>query len=40
MDRVHFLKTAEPIQGDKLLLTKKSPGAFGTHLIDIGRVKS
>ena len=33
------LKAAEPLRGDSLLFTSKSPGGPGTHLIDIGRMK-
>ena len=39
MDRATWLKAVEPLQGDSLLLTTKSPGVPGPHLIDIGRLK-
>ena len=35
MDRV-----AKPLWGNSLHLTKMSPGAHGTHSVDLGRVKS
>ena len=33
------LKATEPLQGDTLLFTTKSPGVPGDHLIDLGRMK-
>ena len=33
------LKITEPLRGDSLLFTTKSPGAPGTHLIDLRRMK-
>ena len=33
------LKATEPLQGDNLLFTTKSPGIPGTHFIDLGRMK-
>ena len=33
------LKATEPLCGDSLPLTIKSPGGPGTHLIDLGRMK-
>ena len=33
------LKSAESLQEDSLLLTTKSPGNLGTHLIHLGRIK-
>ena len=29
----------EPLQGDSLLFTTKSPEILGTHLIDLGKMK-
>ena len=34
------INATEPLRGDNLLSTIKSRGSSGTHLIDIGRVKS
>ena len=31
-------KTTEPLRGENLLLTTKSPGVCGTHLSDLGRM--
>ena len=39
MDGLNCLKATEPLQGDSLLFTTKSPGVSGTHLIDLGRMK-
>ena len=33
------LKATEPLRGDDLLFTTKSPGIRGTHFIDHGRMK-
>ena len=33
------VKATEPLQGDTLLFTTKSPGVPGDHLIDFGRMK-
>ena len=33
------LKATEPLWGDSLLFTTKSPGVPGTHLIDLGMMK-
>ena len=33
------LNAAEPLRRDSLLLTTKSPGVTGTHLIDLERMK-
>ena len=30
------LKATEPLRGDSLLFTTRSPGIPGTHLIDLG----
>ena len=35
----NYLKATEPLQGDSLLFTTKSPEIFGTHLINFGRMK-
>ena len=35
----NYLKATEPLQGDSLPFTAKSPGVPGTHLIDVGRMK-
>ena len=32
-------KATEPLPGDSLIFTTKSPGDPGTHLIDLGRMK-
>ena len=32
-------KATEPLRGDNLRFTTKSPGVPGTHLIDLGRMK-
>ena len=32
------LKATEPLRGDSSLLTTQSPGALGTHFIDLGRM--
>ena len=32
------IKTAEPLQGDRLLLTNEDPRNLGIHLIDPGRM--
>ena len=37
--RFHCLKATEPLQGDSLLLTTKSLGGLGTHLIDLRLMK-
>ena len=36
---INCLKTTEPIRGDGLPFTVKSPEAPGTHLIDLRRMK-
>ena len=33
------LKATEPLRGDSLLLTNKSPGVSGTHFMDESRVE-
>ena len=33
------LKAAEPLLGESLPFTTKSPGVPGTHLVDLGRMK-
>ena len=33
------VKATEPLQGDTLLFTTKSPGVPGDHLIDLRRMK-
>ena len=33
------LKATEPLRGDSLLFTNKSPGGPGIHLIDLGKMK-
>ena len=35
----NYLKATEPLQGNSLLFTTKSPKIFGTHVIDFGRMK-
>ena len=35
----NFLKAAEPLQQDSLILTINVPGIPVTHLIDLGRMK-
>ena len=40
MDRVNCLKSAETLQGESFLLTFKQAGISGTHLIDLGKIKS
>ena len=35
----NFLIAADPLKGDKLLSTAKSPGFLGTHLVNIRRMK-
>ena len=37
--RFKCLKVTEPLQGDSLFFTSKSPGVPGTYLIDLGRMK-
>ena len=37
--RFNCLEATEPLRGDSLLFTTKSPGGPGTHLIDLGRMK-
>ena len=37
--RLNCIKAIEPLQGDSLLFTFKSPGIPGTHLIYPGRMK-
>lgn len=39
MDGFNCLKDVEPLQGDSLPFTSKSPGVTGTHLIYLGRMK-
>ena len=34
------LKATEPLREDSLLFTTKSPGASGTHLIDLGNMNT
>ena len=34
------LKATEPLQGDSLLFTTKSPGVPGTHIVDFRRMKA
>ena len=34
-----FLKATGPLEGDSFLLTTKSPGVPGTHLINLGKMK-
>ena len=36
---LNFLKAAEPVPGDSLLFTIKSPAVSGTYLIDLGKMK-
>ena len=36
----NWLKATEPLQGSSLLFTTKFPDIPGTHLIDLGRMKS
>ena len=38
-DGFNYLKAMEPLRGDDLLFAIKSPGGFGTYLIDLGRMK-
>ena len=33
------LRNTEPVRGDSFLLTVKSPGVSGIHLIDYGKMK-
>ena len=33
------LKVAEPLEGDSLFFTTKSPDVVGTYFIDLGRMK-
>ena len=33
------IKATEPLRGDSLLFTTRSPGVPGTYLIDLGRMK-
>lgn len=33
------LRVTEPVRGDSFLLTVKSPGGSGIHLIDYGKMK-
>ena len=40
MEGFNCLKDVEPLQGDSLPFTNKSPGVTGTHLIYLGRMKS
>ena len=35
----HCLEAAEPLRGDTLLFTTKSPEVPGAHLIDFGKMK-
>ena len=37
--RFNCLTTADPQLGDSLLFNTKSPEAFGTNIIDLGRMK-
>ena len=37
--RSTFLKAADPLLRDSLLLTAESPGVPDTYLIDLGRMK-
>ena len=39
MNGVQRVLATEPIQGDSLLFTTKSPEDTGTHFIDLGRMK-
>ena len=39
MDRFPLSQATESLQGDSLLLTTKSPGGPGTHLIDLKIMK-
>ena len=39
MDGVQLLKATEPLRGDGLLFTIKSPEIPGPHLIDLGRMR-
>ena len=36
---INCLKTAEPLLGDNLLFTTKSPEVSGTHLMELWRMK-
>ena len=38
MDGVQLSQGKEPLQGDSLLFTTKSPGILGTHFIDLWRM--
>ena len=37
--RFNSLKATEPLRGDSLLFTNKSPGVPGTYLNNLGRTK-
>ena len=36
---LNYLKATEPLWGGSLLFTTKFPEIFGSHLIDLGRMK-
>ena len=40
MDMLQMPEGWEPLQGNCLLIAMKSPGIPGTHLINLGRMKS